>query len=206
MTTRHRWNHLWSQLGSAPPDGVFDAVVARYCEKQRHYHTLEHLQECLSLLDEVAPLAVHAPEIELALWFHDAVYDSHQQNNEELSAIWARSTAMAAGLPTECCERIYDLVLVTASHSLPKTNDEALLIDIDLSILGAPPDRFAEYERGIRDEYRWVPSPIFAAKRRSILNTFLQRETIFRTQYFIERYERQARLNLGRWSALRRRP
>jgi predicted metal-dependent HD superfamily phosphohydrolase len=198
MTTRQRWDHLWSQLGSTPPDGLFDEVVARYREKHRHYHTLQHLDECLRLLDDVAPLALHAPEIELALWFHDAVYDSHQQNNEELSAIWARSTATAAALPSECCDRIYDLVLVTASHSLPRTRDEALLIDIDLSILGASPARFAEYEQGIRDEYRWVPNLIFAAKRRSILDRFLQRETIFRTQYFIERYERQARVNLGR--------
>jgi predicted metal-dependent HD superfamily phosphohydrolase len=197
MTTRQRWNHLWSQLGSAPPDGLFDAVVVRYREKHRHYHTLQHLDECLRLLDDVAPLAMRAPEIELALWFHDAVYDSHKQNNEELSAIWARSTATAAALPSESRDRIYDLILVTASHSLPRTNDEALLIDIDLSILGASPDRFEEYEQGIRNEYSWVPSLIFAAKRRSILNKFLQRETIFHTQYFIERYERQARVNLG---------
>jgi len=197
MTTRHRWNHLWSQLGSSPPHRLFDEVVARYREKHRHYHTLQHLDECLRHLDDVAPLAIHAPEIELALWFHDAVYDSHKQDNEELSAAWARSNAAAAALPSESCDRIYDLIQVTGSHSLPKTTDEALLIDIDLSILGASPDRFEEYEQGIRNEYSWVPRLIFAAKRRSILERFLQRETIFHTQYFIERYERQARMNLG---------
>ena len=196
MTTRHRWSHLWSQLGSAPPHGLFDELVARYSEKHRHYHTLQHLDECLRSLDDVAPLAVHAPEIGLALWFHDAVYDSHTQNNEELSAKWARSIAVAAALPSESCARIYNLIQVTASHSLPTTHDEALLIDIDLSILGASPERFEEYEQGIRSEYSWVPKPIFTAKRRSILEQFLQRETIFHTQYFIERYERQARVNL----------
>jgi predicted metal-dependent HD superfamily phosphohydrolase len=197
MTTRQRWNHLWSQLRSTPPQELFDEIVARYREKHRHYHTLQHLDECLRHLDDVTPLAIHAPEIELALWFHDAVYDPHKQNNEELSATWARSAAAAAALPDDCCNRIRDLVQITASHSLPRTNDEALLIDIDLSILGASPDRFEEYERGIRHEYSWVPSLIFAAKRRSILDKFLQRETIFHTQHFIERYERQARVNLG---------
>jgi predicted metal-dependent HD superfamily phosphohydrolase len=198
MTTRHRWNHAWSQLGSSPLHQLFDEIVARYCEKHRHYHTLHHLDECLRHLDEVAQLAIHEPEIELALWFHDAIYDSRQQNNEELSAAWARSSAAAAAMPRESCDRIYDLIQVTGSHSFPKTTDEALLIDIDLSILGAPPDRFEEYEQGIRSEYSWVPQPIFEAKRRSVLKKFLQRETIFHTQYFIERYERQARLNLGR--------
>lgn len=197
MTTQQRWDHLWSQLGSAPPDGLFDEVVARYREKHRHYHTLQHLDECLRHLDEVAPLAIHVPEIELALWFHDAVYDPHKQNNEDLSAAWARSAAAEAGLPSEVCDRIYNLVRVTASHNRPGTSDEALLIDIDLAILGASPDRFEEYEQGIRNEYSWVPSLIFAVKRRSILEKFLQRETIFHTQYFIERYEQQARLNLG---------
>jgi predicted metal-dependent HD superfamily phosphohydrolase len=197
MTTQHRWNRLWSQLGSAPPSQLFDELIARYREKHRHYHTLQHLDECLCQLDAVTTLAVHAPEIELALWFHDAVYDPHKQDNEALSAAWARSSAVAAALPNESCDRIYELVQATASHSRPRTTDEALLIDIDLSILGAPPARFAEYEQGIRDEYNWVPEVIFAAKRRTILNRFLERETIFHTRYFIERYERQARVNLG---------
>ncbi len=195
MTTLLRWNHLWSQLGASPPPGLFDEIVARYREKHRHYHTLQHLDECFQHLDAVAPLAIHAPEIELALWFHDAVYDSHRQDNEALSAAWARSAASA--LPRESCDRIYDLVQVTGSHSLPKTSDEALLIDIDLSILGASPDRFEEYEQGIRKEYSWVPQLIFSAKRRSILARFLERETIFQTRYFIDRFERQARVNLG---------
>lgn len=197
MTTLHRWNHLWSQFGSSPPQRLFDEIVARYSEKHRHYHTLRHLDECLRHLDDVLPLAIHAPEIELALWFHDAVYDSHRHDNEALSAAWARSSATASALPSESCDRIYDLIQVTGSHSLPKTADEALLIDIDLSILGALPDRFEEYEQGIRDEYRWVPDAIFKVKRRSVLDKFLQRKTIFHTQYFIERYERQARINLG---------
>ncbi len=196
VTTRHRWDHLWSQLGSAPPDGLYDAVVARYRENHRHYHTLRHLDECLRHLDDVTPLALHAPEIELALWFHDAVYDPRKQNNEELSAAWARSAAAAAALPGESCDRIYGLVQVTKSHNLPKTTDEALLIDIDLSIFGASPDRFEEYEQGIRNEYNWVPKLIFEAKRRSILKKFLERETIFHTPHFIERYEPQARMNL----------
>jgi predicted metal-dependent HD superfamily phosphohydrolase len=197
MTTLHRWNHLWSQLGSSPPHQLFDDLIARYREKHRHYHTLQHLDECLLHLDAVSALAVHAPEIELALWFHDAVYDPHRQDNEALSAAWARSSAATAALPSESCDRIYDLVQVTGSHSLPKTTDEALLIDIDLSILGASPARFQEYEQAIRNEYSWVPAPVFAAKRRAILDKFLKRETIFHTRYFIERYERQARVNLG---------
>jgi predicted metal-dependent HD superfamily phosphohydrolase len=94
MTTRHRWNHLWSQLGSSPPHRLFDEVVARYREKHRHYHTLQHLDECLRHLDDVAPLAIHAPEIELALWFHDAVYDSHNFCNVKRFSI--RSTSSSA--------------------------------------------------------------------------------------------------------------
>ena len=137
MTTRHRWDHAWSQLGSSPPPRLFDEVVARYCEKHRHYHTLQHLDDCLRHLDEAAPLAIHAPEIELALWFHDAVYDSRKQNNEELSAAWARSNAAAAALPSESCDRIYDLIQVTGSHSFPKTTDEAIRQQANLGSRGS---------------------------------------------------------------------
>jgi predicted metal-dependent HD superfamily phosphohydrolase len=178
---------------------LFDEIVGRYSEKHRHYHTLRHLDECFDHLDGVRSLAVHPAEIELALWFHDAVYETRKQDNEALSAEWARSSARAAGLSAETCDRVHDLVRVTGSHSLPKTSDEALLIDIDLAILGATSERFEEYEQAIRDEYYWVPSAIFYAKRRSILRTFLERETIFNTRPFIERYERQARVNLARW-------
>jgi predicted metal-dependent HD superfamily phosphohydrolase len=194
-----RWNRLWLTLGAANADEtLFCGIIAKYSEPHRKYHTLRHLEECLSHLDEVQHLAARPAEIELALWFHDAIYDVRRQDNEERSAEWARASAEAASLPAEVCDRVQDLVLATCHNAGPESGDEAILVDIDLSILGASPQRFEEYESAIREEYNWVPRLVFDIKRRSILNEFLRRSQVFSTVHFAKRFERLARENLER--------
>jgi predicted metal-dependent HD superfamily phosphohydrolase len=194
-----RWNRLWSTLGAAHADEtLFCDIIAKYSEPHRKYHTLRHLEECLRHLDEVQHLASRPAEIELALWFHDAIYDVRRQDNEARSAEWARASAEAASLPAKVCDRVQHLVLVTRHNAAPESTDEAILVDIDLSILGASPQRFDEYETTIREEYNWVPRLVFDFKRRSILNEFRRRSPVFHTAYFAKRFERQARKNLER--------
>src|SRR5262249_34956983 len=109
-----RWNQLWSTLGVAHADEtLFAEIIATYNEPHRKYHTLRHLAECLSHLNQVQHLAARPAEIELTLWFHDAIYDVRRQDNEERSAEWARASAEAASLPREVCDRVQRLVLAT---------------------------------------------------------------------------------------------
>ena len=60
-----------------------DALLARYSEPHRRYHTLQHLAECFAAFDEIADLAQHPADVELALWFHDAIYDTRRSDNEQ---------------------------------------------------------------------------------------------------------------------------
>jgi predicted metal-dependent HD superfamily phosphohydrolase len=191
-----RWQQLWRGIGTAAPAGLLDALLAAWREPQRHYHTLQHLEECLRYFDDVRGQSAHACEIELALWFHDAVYDVHAHDNEARSANWALRALAGAGLALAFCERVAGLVMVTAHHAPSPSPDAQLLTDIDLAILGAPPARFAEYERQIRAEYAHVPAALFAHKRRAVLHGFLGRERIYQTAYFGARLESQARINL----------
>ena len=85
--------------------------------------------------------------------------------------------------------------------AVPVLDDERLLVDIDLSILGAPEDRFTEYERQIRQEYAFVPKWLFRRKRREILKGFLDRPAIYSTPHFHDRLEARARDNLRRVTA-----
>ena len=82
--------------------------------------------------------------------------------------------------------------------AVPRGRDEEVLVDIDLSILGAAPGRFDEYERQVRAEYAWVPEFLFRRKRRQILDEFLARASVFSTAPMRERLEAPARANLGR--------
>jgi predicted metal-dependent HD superfamily phosphohydrolase len=194
-----RWRELWARLGGAVPDEMlFHQLIARYSEPHRRYHTVQHLDECLERLAEIKTDAVHPDEVELALWFHDAVYDTRRSDNEEHSAEWARSAIRAAGLPTSLAERVHALIMATRHDARPSGRDEQILVDVDLSILGATPARFEEYETQVRDEYSWVPESVFRSTRRAILAGFLERPSIFSTEKFVDAYEAQARQNLDR--------
>jgi predicted metal-dependent HD superfamily phosphohydrolase len=71
-----------------------------------------------------------------------------------------------------------------------------VVVDIDLSILGAPPETFDAYQEAIREEYSWVPGFLYRRKRKKILRSFLTRDRIFTTDFFFGRYEERARQNL----------
>jgi predicted metal-dependent HD superfamily phosphohydrolase len=177
--------------------GLFNQLVAAYSEPQRHYHTLQHLRECLAHFEAAASLAKRPAEVELALWFHDAVYDAQRQDNEERSAEWARRSILAAGCGEDVALRVQALVLATASHeAVADDPDLQLLLDIDLAILGAAPARFAEYERQIRAEYAHVPEPLFRAGRARVLAGFLARPRVYATAAFHDALEQRARANI----------
>jgi predicted metal-dependent HD superfamily phosphohydrolase len=197
MSLRQQWIATWHGLGAAPADGVYEQLLSRFAEPHRHYHTARHLEECFAELERVRSEAERPAEVELALWFHDAIYDPRRHDNEQRSAAWARTVAADAGLDPSVAERVAALVMATRHDAVPEGADARVLVDVDLAILGAPEERFDEYERAVRQEYAWVPGPVFRRERRKILERFLARPRIFETRGLAAR-EQRARENLGR--------
>jgi predicted metal-dependent HD superfamily phosphohydrolase len=146
----------------------------------------------------VRSLSNHSAEIEISLWFHDAIYDPRQHDNEKQSARWAVQVAQKIGLSLNIAERLRSLILATRHDAIPETPDAKTLVDIDLAILGTSEERFDLYERQVRQEYHWVSEDEFCQARRQILNRFLARPVLYNTTYFQERFEHQARTNLLR--------
>lgn len=198
MATREQWDATWKELGRPPPEGVYEKLIACYSESHRHYHTAQHLEECFAELAGVRSEAERLGEVELALWFHDAIYDTTRHDNEERSAEWARSVVTQAGLGASVGDSVAALIMATRHDAVPADADARLVVDVDLSILGAPPLRFDEYEHDIRAEYRWVPDALFRRKRREILRGFLARGELFNTPRMRAAHERPARANLER--------
>ncbi len=196
---RKRWHALWTHL-DIPPDRAptLDPLVTAYDEPQRAYHNLRHIIQCLHELDGMRGSCDSPDAVELAIWYHDAVYDPTRQDNEERSAELAVDAMKSARLPDGLCERVVDLILVTKHAAAPTTQDAKVLIDIDLSVLGQEPEVFDEYERGIRREYGYVDENAFREGRAAILEKFLARPTIFSTPQMRDRYEEPARRNLAR--------
>lgn len=199
MTTAspERWAKLWRKI-AAKDDGlsVYQELVALYSEPHRHCHNLSHVGECLNEFDAARDLAQQPLAVELAIWFHDAIYDTHAMDNEEKSAELAKAQILAATQDIDVLASTFALVLATKTHDPLRHPDAPLLVDIDLSILGKPEPRFWEYEAQIRREYDWVPEAIYGAKRAEILERFLARERVFCTKHFFDQYEQQTRANL----------
>ncbi len=199
MTSLDQWKAVWRELGAATVDEMlFHQLVASYSEPHRKYHTMQHLEECFAQFDRVRSEAERPGEVELALWFHDAIYDTTRKDNEQRSAEWARASALAGGLSSEPANRVYELILVTMHDAVPADRDALVLVDVDLSILGADAARFDEYELQIREEYEWVPGSLYGKARRQILRGFLERERIYSTEYFSGAHEARARENIAR--------
>ena len=196
---KHSWVRAWKGIG-AGGDGeqVRAALVAAYAEPQRRYHTLQHLTECLEWFELVREIPKHAAEVELALWFHDAIYDVKGSDNEMRSADWATVELVNAGAAPEVVGRVSALILATRHTVVPTDLDQQVLVDIDLAILGTPEPRFAEYGQQIRDEYAFVPNGLFKHRRRALFLSFLDRPRIYCTSYFHDRLEERARANLRR--------
>ena len=177
---------------------MFTRLAAAYSEPTRAYHTAEHIEDCLILLDASRVVAEKADEVEAAIWFHDAVYVAARTDNEERSADLARATLRDARVAFAVAERIGALVLATRHQTTPGESDAALLCDVDLSILGRSPEVFDRFESQIRQEYAMVPELFYRKARSEILRGLLNRASIYQTAWFRQRYENQARANLDR--------
>ena len=192
-----RWSRLWyTATKAAPPTDTYARLVAIYSEPHRYYHNLLHIEDCLGEFDRAKQLATDPAAVELAIWFHDAVYDPRAADNEERSAELAKDWLSDVHASDVLTDSVGRLVLATKNHDASMHADAPLLVDVDLSILGRPPEQFWEYERQIREEYAWVEKTVFAAKRAEILDRFLARERIYQTDLFFHRMEAQARANL----------
>jgi predicted metal-dependent HD superfamily phosphohydrolase len=196
---QRRWTALWSRLGAQGTGlSIFAHLASAYAEPTRAYHNAEHIRDCLAQLDLSREVAQRPDEVEVAIWFHDAVYVPDGSNNEDRSARLAQTALLACGVALEVSRRVAELVLATRHLTIPRDGDAQLLCDIDLSILGREPGVFDEFERRIRQEYGWVPEPIYRASRSEVLAGFLRRRSIYQTEYFRSRYEAPARANLER--------
>ncbi len=194
-----RFIALARRLGaSTDPAPVAADLLRRWSEPARTYHSLRHLDDCLVQLD-AAP-AQHADRdlVESALWFHDAVYDPRAGDNEDRSADLAREELGKVGVTAATTDAVAALVLLTRHRARPEDAEGRLMCDIDLSILGRPADEFDRYDREIRTEYEWVPESHYRRQRAEVLRGFLERERLYLTPYFRERYEQPARANLRR--------
>lgn len=178
---------------------LYAEIAEQYTAIERHYHTLTHVADLLRLFEEYRSLVQSLETVQFAIWYHDLVYDPLQTNNEFLSADIAGQRLHQLSVPDPIILQVKALILATRHHTLLPGKDDfdsRLFLDCDLAILGANRERYAEYMQEIRQEYIKVPLSDYSKGRKLVLERFLERENIFLTAEFQERFEEQARDNI----------
>jgi predicted metal-dependent HD superfamily phosphohydrolase len=199
---RSRWHALTARLGfaQAPSAALFDELAQAYAGPGRHYHDLGHIAQLLSLLDRYGQDLRDRDAVELAIFFHDAVYVPIRSDNEAASAALAHARLTALGATEPLVREVERLILATrhgtAIADAGSDPDLALLLDLDLSILGAEHAVYAAYAAAIRREYAVVPDIVYRPGRRRVLAEFLARPRIYATPRLYEAWEAAARANL----------
>ncbi len=194
--TSARWLQLMDSWQFAPNRDTFELLCVAYSDAGRHYHTGQHISACLGHLDRCLNQLQQPQEVELALWFHDAVYDPHATNNEQLSADWAANFLCDNGADEARTLRVHELIMTTEHGRPTRTLDQTILVDIDLSILGSKASIYNQFEVAIRREYAFVPWDIYREKRTEVLRGFFEREPLYTSGCLPTHMEQQAKRNL----------
>ncbi|PKS07198.1 hypothetical protein jhhlp_005799 [Lomentospora prolificans] len=176
-----------------------------YSAEDRKYHSLEHINSLLSLLQEHKDLFEDPEAVEAAIWFHDAIYDAKATDNEARSAQLAleRLNGSESLIEPGRIQRICTMIEATATHKVPEfpeerfVSDAEMFLDMDLSILGAEKGIFANYEAAVRQEYAWVSDDEWRKGRAAVLTSFLERPYIFYSRVFRDELEQRARENIS---------
>ena len=193
-----RWLSLCRRLGAeSDPLAACSQILAAYAQPSRHYHNLDHLCQCLAELDETSDNFGDVLAAEAAIWFHDFVYEPGAADNESRSARKAGEVFRGLGLGKARIGKIDRMIRATDHRLPPGSNDARLVCDIDLSVLGQPPDRYEAYADAIRCE-AGLSDAEFRRRRADFLRSMLARPSIYSTELFRSRLETQSRANMAR--------
>ncbi len=202
--TLDQFAKLWGCIGAAGrPEVYFELLEECYERPPRAYHTLEHVGWGLQRIDEITEQHPVGSEsyfrICWAMWFHDCImnFDEFRDLDERNSAVFSSDIGCEVGLPTAHLQNTRRLILATAHLEEPERLDEQILVDADLSILGADQSAFDIYEQLIRQEWAHVPDEVFKPARIAVLQRLQNQRRIFSTGYAFNRWERKARFNIA---------
>jgi predicted metal-dependent HD superfamily phosphohydrolase len=172
------------------------ALLASWAEPHRQYHTLSHLRDVLSHVEELADDAADPDAVRLAAWYHDCVYQG-QPDDEERSAQRAEAELAALGIAPSLVAEVARLVRLTIGHK-PEDGDRngVVLCDADLAVLGIEPDRYRANSAAIRTEYPHVRDLDYRARRARVVRALLSGPAVYHSPVARSRWESRARANL----------
>ena len=197
---RQRFVALWQRClqpgADSDPAAVWQEVAQRYAEPHRHYHDKSHLAHCLEQLDLAAGQIDEPDQVELAIWFHDVINEPGVADNEQQSAELFRQIADGL-IDADTINGVVGLILVTTHQIQPEIPDHQFICDIDLASFGCPWECFMNDSAAVKAEFPGPDEDYYRGKK-AFLEALLRRPRIFISDFFNDRYEEQARDNIGK--------
>lgn len=167
-----------------------------YTGRKRYYHNLQHLATMLEVLTTVKHKVEDWDCLLFSLFYHDVVYNVLKQDNEAKSADEALKLMTKLGCSEQQQQLCKAQILATKTHEISNNTDTNLFTDADLCILGMSADIYSDYCKAIRKEYSIYPDFMYQPGRQKVVAHFLAMPRIYKTDYFYEQFEEQARKNL----------
>lgn len=171
-------------------------IEKKHSEKGRFYHNLDHLENMFLELEAVKDQILNYAAITFSVFYHDIIYDATSRANEEKSAEFAVSRLEELNTDQAIIKEVFEQILATKTHQISNHHDTNYLLDADLSVLGKDPEAYRDYTKKIRKEYSFYPDLLYKPGRKKVLQHFLELESIFKTDYFKSKYEKQAKENI----------
>ena len=198
---RKSFSHLFvgMDLQKTEIELLFSELKEMYEQEGRYYHNLKHIERMLSFLERRVDRIEDWVSIQLAVWFHDCIYDIHDSKNEERSADFARKRLSDLGISEDLVEKVADLILLTKKHEITAKHsnyDTKIFLDSDLISLGGSFEEYSKIFERIKKEYSEIPSEVFKNGRRIFLQSILSKPRIFYTDEMFVEFEQDARRNL----------
>lgn len=193
---RNSWNRCAGFIDSKC-DEIYAEIEVKYNATYRYYHSSEHIVQCLKNMDEGAKVIGASDIVELAIWFHDVIYDSGASDNEARSVEWFERNARGS-LPNETIDGINQAIMCTTHKSLPIDDSSKFVVDVDLSGFGQEWSEFTRDGDKIRQENMHLNIDDYVVGQIKFMEKLLDRERIYFTDYFNSKFEKNARRNIGR--------
>jgi pantetheine-phosphate adenylyltransferase len=173
---------------------LFNQMLIQYSPKKRSYHNTTHIANCLTLLEKYKHLAEKLLFVSSAIFFHDFFDDTKPY--DKLFEVTSDLAARQFCFP-DSKTYITKLIEATAHKSEElELQDQKLISDIDLAILGSSEEEYKIYSQQIRKEYSFVDDLTYIKGRKNVLKHFLGLRDIYYLSEFKNRFEKQARKNL----------
>ncbi len=198
-----RFQSLWQRcLADGAPDNsaaIHQQLVSAYNESQRRYHKLAHIEHCLKMFDQCKSLAGNPDALEIAVWFHDAIFEPGRRDNEALSAELYQD--LSAGIHEPEMRQLVGRLIMATLHdgSSLDDSDACYMVDIDLSSFGFSWDEFLLDSQHLREENPQLSDADYYRIQKEFQSGLLLRPRFFYSDFFYQRYEQQARDNLARY-------